>query len=51
MFSVEVGAYVYVAGLVNANDIVRLSNKYREMKGLLEAVSHHINAVVVEVGT
>ncbi len=34
MFSVGVGAYVNVAGLVNANDIVRLSNKYREMKGL-----------------
>ncbi len=39
---VQVGAYVQVSDLANADDIAILSNSYTEMQGLLEADSLHV---------
>ncbi len=46
---VQVGAIVHVSDLTYADNIVLLSNSYREMQGLLEAVNRHAAAVGIHI--
>ncbi len=46
---VLVGTNVTVSYLASADDIVILSNRYREMQDLFEAVNRHVAAVAMSI--